>query len=89
MTYMQNKHIKLSRLALPTERLLGRLNILHQLTNRILQRRPRIINLIDNQDILADQVGHLQRTQIQPLRARDFGSRDFLCVAAAEVFVER
>lgn len=86
---MQHKNIKLGRLALTPKRLLRSLDILHQLAHSIFQRSPRIIDLIDNQDILANQIGHFQRTQIQPLRAGDFGPRDFLGIAAAEVFIER
>lgn len=52
------------------------LHILLQLLNRILQRSTSIINLINNQHPLADQIRHLpQRSQIQPLRARNPGPR--------------
>lgn len=85
---MQNKNKKPRRLALAPKLLLRRLDILLQLANRILQCGPCIIDLIDNQDIFSNEIGHLERAQVQPLRARDFGAGDFLWVAAAEVFVE-
>lgn len=52
------------------------LDILLKLLNGVLKRCPGIINLIHNQDPLADQVRHLSQTrQIQPLRPGHLGAR--------------
>lgn len=86
---MQNKDKEVGLLALPTKLLLRQLDILLELTDGILERRPRVVDLIDDEDVLANQVGHLQRAHIQPLCAGDLGTGDFLGVAATEVLVER
>lgn len=88
-TYVKHKHKEVGFLPLPTQLLLGVVHILLQLAHCIFQRRPGVIDLVDNQDVLANQVVHLQRAQVQPLRARDLGPRHFFGVAAAQVFVQR
>lgn len=42
-------------------------NILLQFSNRIFQRRSRIVHLIDNQYVLSHQVRHLERGEVEPL----------------------
>lgn len=85
---MQNENKEVGLLALPTKLLLRKLDILLKLTDGILERRPRVVDLIDDENVLADQVGHLQRAEIQPLCAGDLGTGDFLGVAATEILVE-
>lgn len=86
---MQDEDEEVGDLSLPTKLLLSRLEILLEFANRILQRRTGVIDLVHNQDILADKVGHLQRAQIQPLRTSDLGTGDLLLVAATQVLVQR
>lgn len=86
---MQNKNKKPRNLPLPPQLFLRGLHILLQLPNRIFKGRPSIIDLINNENILANQIGHFETTQIEPLRSGDFCAGDFFgVVGAAEVFVE-
>lgn len=85
---MQHENKKPRRLVLAPEMLLRGLDVLLQLADGILQRGAGIVDLIDDEDILSDEIGHLERAQVQPLRAGDFGAGDLLGVAAAEVFVQ-
>lgn len=87
--YVQHKDEEVGLLALTTELLLRLLDVLLQLAHRILQGCPRVIDLIHDQDVLADQVGHLQRAQVQPLCAGNLGSGNLFGVATAKVFIER
>lgn len=50
------------------------LDILLQLLYSVLERGSRIIDLVYDQHILADQVGHFKGRQIEPLCSRDFGA---------------
>lgn len=53
------------------------LNILLQLPNRVLERRPRVVHLVHDENVLAYQVLHLaQRAHVEPLGAGDLGTRD-------------
>lgn len=53
----------------------GLLDILLQLLDGVLEGGAGVVDLIDNQDALADQVGHLaQSGQVEPLGARDLGA---------------
>lgn len=88
-TYVQNEDKEVGLLAFPTELLLRLLDILLELTDSVLERRPRVVDLVNDENVLADQVGHLQGAEIQPLCAGDLGTGDFLGVAATEVLVER
>lgn len=87
---MEHKDAKLRRL---TTKLGARqLHILFELLDGILQRSARIINLVDNQDALANQAAHLaERAQIQPLRARNLGAGllDVGVGAGRELLVQR
>lgn len=85
---MEHKDKKVSLLALAAKLLLRLLHIFFQLAHRILQGRPSIVHLIHNQNILANQVGHLKRAQVQPLCTGDLGARNFLGVTTAEVLIE-
>lgn len=58
-THVQNKDEEVSLLALTTKLLLSNLHILLELANSVLKGCTGIINLVDNQNVLADQVGHL------------------------------
>lgn len=86
---MEHKNEKVRLLALATKLLLGQLDILLELAHGVLQGRPRVINLVDDENVLADQVGHLEGAEIQPLGAGDLGAGDLFGVAAAEVLIER
>lgn len=87
---MQDKDAEIRLLALPSQLLHGRLNILLKLADRILEGGAGIVNLVDNEDVLANQVRHLKRRQVEPLRARHFcaGCLDLGVCAAAELLVE-
>lgn len=74
-TYVQNEDREDSLLPLASQLLSGKLDILLQFLDGIFQCRPGIIDLIYDQDALADQVLHLAQTrQIQPLCPRDLGT---------------
>ena len=62
-------------------------NVLLQLAHGVLERRPRVVHLVDDEDVLADQVAHVQGGQVEPLRARHLCAGDFDGVGA-EGFVE-
>ena len=49
-------------------------DVLLELAHGVLERSAGVVDLVHDQDVLADQAGHLQRGQIEPLRARDFGA---------------
>lgn len=85
---MQNKDEKVGLLALTTELLLRKLNILLQLANGIFQGSAGVVNLVDDEDVLADQVGHLEGAQVEPLSTGDLGTGDLFGITAAEVLVE-
>ena len=53
------------------------LDILLQLPDRILQRGSRVVHLVHNEYVFADEIRHFERGQIQPLRARDLGAWRF------------
>lgn len=87
-THVQNKDAKLS-LAIHTQFLSGSLNILLQLLDGVFEGGPSVIDLVDDQDILANQVFHLaQAGQVEPLCARDLGSGLLNDIVAIELFVE-
>lgn len=76
-------------LAGAAELLGGRLDVLLELAHGVLERGARVVDLVDDQHVLADQVGHLERGQVQPLRARHLGAGRLDLVAGAERLVER
>jgi hypothetical protein len=71
---VQHEDRKGSLLALPSQLALCLLDVLLQLPNRVFQRRPGVIDLVYDEHVLANQVGHLQTAEVEPLSAGDFGS---------------
>jgi len=71
--------------------LCGGRDILLQFLYRILERRPRVVDLVDDEHALANQVGHLERAQVEPLCACDFGAGNLhLAIAVGtKLFIER
>lgn len=86
---MQNKDEEVGLLALAAELLLGNLDILLELAHGILEGSTGVIDLIDNQNILANQVGHLEGAHVEPLCAGDLGTGDLLGITTAKILVER
>jgi hypothetical protein len=84
---MQHENRKLCFLSFPSLLLAYRCHILFQLFDRVIQSCPRIINFIDNQDVLSNQVFHLQRGEIKPLGACDLCANLFDGVST-KLFVE-
>jgi len=85
---MQYEDTKFRPLPFRPHHLPRRLNILLKLLHRILQRRPRIIHLVHDQDVLSHQIRHLQGAEIEPLRSRDLGAGLFDRIVVAESLVE-
>lgn len=72
---MENKDAK-SRLLLSSPELLPRcLHVFFQLLDSVLQGGPCVIDLIDDQDVFADQIGHFEGGKVKPLSPSDFGTR--------------
>lgn len=86
---MQHEDGEVGLLALATKLLLSNLNVLLELAHSVLESGAGVVNLINNEDVLANQVGHLQRAQVQPLCAGHLGARDLLGIATTEILVER
>lgn len=72
-----------------TEGFGGFLDVLFKLADGVLEGRAGVVNLVDNEDVLTDQVGHLERGQVEPLCASDLGARDLLGGVGAKGLVER
>lgn len=89
ITYVKHKDKEVGLLALTAQLLLRRLNVLLEFPNSIFQRRPGVIDLVHDEDVLSDQVVHLQRAKVQPLCAGDLGTGNLFGVAATQVFVKR
>lgn len=85
---MENVDEEVSLLALTAKLLLSLLHILLQLAHGILESCPGVIDLIDDQDVLANQVGHLEGAQVEPLSAGHLGAGDLLGITTAEILVE-
>lgn len=85
---MQHEDEEVGLLTLATELLLCLLYILLELAHSILQGCPGVVNLVHNQDVLANQVGHFERAQVQPLCASDLGARNLLCITTTQVLIE-
>jgi hypothetical protein len=88
VTYVQDVNEEVGLLALTAKLLLSQLHILLQLAHGVLQGSAGVVNLVDNENVLADQVGHLERAQVEPLCAGDLGAGDLLGIVTAEVLVE-
>ena len=88
---MQHKdaELRLGVLALEAQLLPGGLDVLLQLLDGVLEGGAGVVDLVDNEDLLADEVLHLAEAgQVQPLGAGDLLSR-LLDDAVAECLVER
>lgn len=82
---MQDENAELRLLSVGPHLLSRSLHVLLELLDGILQRRSGIVDLIHDQDALADQVLDLTQTaQVEPLRAGDLGS-DLVYGAGARV----
>lgn len=69
---MENKDAKLGLGRIGSDPLAGKLDILLKLLDGILERRPGVVDLVHNQDSLADEVLHLaQGGEVEPLGAGD------------------
>lgn len=86
---MQDKDEKLGLLLLTTHLLRSLLHILGELLDGILQRRPCIVDLVNNQDVLSDEIGLLDGGEIEPLRACNLGAWCLLGILVVELLVER
>lgn len=67
----------------------GRLDVLLELAHGVLERGPGVVDLVDNEHVLSDQVGHLQRGEVEPLGAGDLCAWDLFGGVCAERLVER
>lgn len=88
-TYMEDKDAKLSLGLITTHLLTGLLNILLELLDGILESGTGVIDLIDNQDALANKV--LERTkgsQVEPLGTGDLGSGSLNLGIVSELLVQ-
>lgn len=87
---VQDEDAEIRLLALTTEFLDGGLDVLFEFADGVFEGCAGVVDFIDNQDIFADEVGHFERGQVEPLGAGDFcaGLFDFRVFACAELFVE-
>ena len=68
----------------------GSLDVLLELADGVLERGARIIDLVNDKNVLADQVEHLaQRRQVQPLGARHLGAGGLDDAARGQRLVQR
>ena len=90
-TYMENEDGELGVLA--AETLAGDLDILLELADGVVEGGAGVVDLVDDQDALADQVAHLaERGQVEPLGAGDLSARgldDRVGAGGGELLVER
>lgn len=86
---MNNVDEKVGLLAFTAELLLRNLNVLLELADGIFEGGTGIVNFVNNEDVLANEVGHFQGAQVQPLCTGDLGSGNFLGVTTTQVLVER
>lgn len=84
---VQHKNRELS-LLIPSQLLTCQLDILLQFANGILQSGTCVIHFVDDQDVLADQVGHLERGEVKPLCACDLGAGLLNGVVTGELLVQ-
>ena len=87
---MEDENAELGLLA--AKLLTGKLNILLELLDSVLESGAGVVNLVDDKDALSDEVAHLaQRAQVKPLGASDFGTGllDLLVVTGGKALVER
>lgn len=86
---MNNVDEEVCLLAFTAELLLRNLDILLELADGIFEGRTGIVNFVNNENVLANEVGHFQRAKVQPLCAGNLGSGDFFGVTATQVLVKR
>ena len=72
---VQYKNAEACLLALTTQLLLCLDDVLFQLLDGVLEGRSCVVDLINNENILANQVRHLEGGEVEPLCAGDFGTR--------------
>jgi hypothetical protein len=63
-------------------------HIFLQLTDGVFEGRSGVIHFVDDEDVLADQVGHFEGGEIQPLGAGDFGAGLLDLSVTGELLVE-
>ena len=86
---MENKNAE-SRLLLSSPELLPRhFHVFLQLPDSIFQGGSCIIDLIDDQYVFADQIGHFEGGKVKPLSPSDFGTRLLHRPIFTKVLVER
>jgi len=85
---VKHKDGQLGLLGLSAQPLGHVLDILLELSDGVLERGSRVVDLVDDENVLANQVLHLQRRQVQPLRAGDLCA-DFLDLGRAQLLVQR
>jgi hypothetical protein len=87
---MQHENAKIRLLALSSQFLHRCLNVLFEFPDRVLERRARVVDFVDNEHVFADQVGHFEGGQVEPLRAGYFcaGGFDVGVGGGVEGFVE-
>lgn len=92
-THVQHKDAEfgLGVVALEAELLAGGLDVLLQLLDGVLEGGAGVVDLVDDEDLLADEILHLaQAGQVEPLGAGDLLPRLLdHAVAAAQGLVER
>ena len=84
---VQHEDAEAGLLALAAKLLLCLDDVLLELLDGVLKRCPCVVDLVNDQDVLADQVRHLERREIEPLCAGDFGAGLFDWVSA-EGFIQ-
>ena len=71
---MEHKDRELGGLSASARLLCCLSDVLLQLLDGVLEGSPGVVDLVNDQDVLADQVCHLKTAQIQPLSPCDFGA---------------
>jgi hypothetical protein len=86
---VQDKDGKASLLRSTTKLLSSNIHVLLQLAHGVLESGACVVDLVDNENVLANQVGHLERRQIQPLCAGDLCAGDLFGRVGAQCLVQR
>lgn len=85
---VEHKDAEACLLALPAELLLSLNDILLELLDGILEGRPGVVYLVNNENVLADEIGHLERGKVEPLCAGDLGAGLLLVDIGAEGLIQ-
>lgn len=89
-THMEDKDAELGLGGIGAHLEPGDLDVLLQLLDGVLERGAGVVDLVDDQDALADQVGHgAEAGQIEPLGASDLGAGLLFDVVSRQALVER